>query len=118
MAVDLKKLKEKHEELDTAPLNSVELGYVAEVEKYIDDKILKNYTSDNRNVNIDLAIVDFDYDPIKHLSYNGLTRKRRGVLKEYMLEHYKASGWKFDTYIDDGLDGPNRSGVDYFIFKG
>lgn len=65
MAVDLNKLKLKHDALDIGPLNDLEIGYIIDIEKYIDEQIALKYNSDNTRINIELRIVDFSYNPIK-----------------------------------------------------
>jgi len=35
-----------------------------------------------------------------------------------IIRRYTEAGWKFTVQLDDGLDGPNRSGSDYWILSG
>ena len=40
------------------------------------------------------------------------------MLREKLEAIYKKAGWHGKVHIDDGLDGPSRSGPDYWILKG
>jgi hypothetical protein len=43
---------------------------------------------------------------------------RRSLMRNELEKRYKKAGWKIEVKLDDGLDGPNMSGPDYWILKG
>ena len=111
MAVKIKELKDK---IFKSPFTDEELTQIDKIEKWIDEKLKKDYNGDE--VYILLSIAEFKYDPIANISdyaYN----PRKQIMKKELEKRYKSAGWKIDTHIDDGLDGPNMSGQDYWILK-
>ena len=113
MAVNYKDLKEKSK---NSPLTSTELSIIDEVEKYIDKEIYRQYKSSGDQIYIDLCYVNFSYKPggaIQNLGYD-----RTSLMRKELEGRYKKAGWKMNVKMDDGLDGPNFSGPDYWILSG
>ncbi len=104
---DLKKPKVNN------PVTLDELKAIDAVEKYIDEQIKKQWTN-NYGVSIDLCIALFEYDPVLHKPTNFNVFRREKMQKE-LERRYKDAGWNIKVHIDDGLDGPNMSGSDYWI---
>jgi hypothetical protein len=119
MAIDFKARYLTAQVSDREPLTSEEEIYIKEVEDFIDDKIMKEITTDNTEVWIDKAYVSFVYNNVnKKRQYKPMTNTRRNLLQETLLNKYKKKNWEIKWHIDDGLDGPNMSGGDYLILKG
>jgi hypothetical protein len=111
------KFQEVDDKLRKTPLSQQELSQVDSVEKYIDEKIRAQYKGSP--VHIELQIVDFQYDPVaKKSQYDHLPYARRKMMREELERRYKEAGWKIEVEIDDGLDGPNMSGPDYWKLSG
>jgi len=113
MAVRYKELVKKQKE---DPFTLVELDIIAELEDYIDKKILaeKNPYSDIR---IQRCIAEFDYDVVNEKKHTMSDIRKDKMFKE-LNGRFKDAGWKWKLHIDDGLDGPNMSGPDYWILSG
>jgi hypothetical protein len=43
---------------------------------------------------------------------------RSRKLQKALEDMYKKAGWKITVKYDDGLDGPNMSGPDYWVLTG
>lgn len=114
MAIKYKELvkKEKND-----PLTVVELERISEVEDYIDKKILEN-NDPLDEVYIELRIADFRTDLQNQNHYNPYSTIRTEKMFKELKRRYKEAGWKYSKQIDDGLDGPNMSGPDYWILTG
>jgi hypothetical protein len=118
MAIDFKEKLVALQAKDSAPLTEEELGYIKQVEDYIDTQIEIKITTDNSEVWIDNAYVTFHHNPITKKFFPGMTEARKKVLQEKLLSRYEDANWEINWHIDDGLDGPNMSGGDYLILKG
>jgi len=103
--------------IDKRPLTSEELSMVSAVETYIDREILEQFKTKNE-VWIFLGIANFEYDPIAKQVRTGLKSIRKKMMAEELKDRYLNAEWKISYHIDDGLDGPNRSGSDYMILTG
>ena len=110
MAIRYKDLKEP--EVNN-PLSLDELKAIDAVEKYIDEKIKEQWTN-TYGVSVDLGIALFEYDPVLHKPTD-LNVFRREKMQRELGRRYKEAGWNIKVHIDDGLDGPNVSGSDYWI---
>lgn len=120
MAIKFKEQLEKKKKEDIAPLTDEELGYITEVEEYIDKEIEKKINSDNNSVMIFLYYATFITrisDSTPREIYPPMTSARRKLLQDTLLDRYKKAGWTHKVEIDDGLDG-NMSGADYLILSG
>lgn len=110
------RFKEMKEQLETAPLTTEELSAIKEVEDYVDSEIKKQF-GNTYGVSIDLNIADFSYNIgiTKQLNFK---QARKKLMQKELERRYKAAGWSIKTSYDDGLDGPNMSGPDYWILNG
>jgi hypothetical protein len=117
MAVNYKDLKEKSQK---SPLTESELAIIDSVEKYIDKEIHRQYKSSGNKIHIDLHYADFSYLPgsKNHEGILNLGEDRVRLMRKELDGRYKKAGWKINTHLDDGLDGPNLSGPDYWILSG
>lgn len=118
MAIDFKNKIEELKNKDVEPLTQEELGYIKDVEDYIDSQIEAKLSTDKKEVWIDKAFVVFNYNPITKEVFPYMTNSRKAFLKTELLRRYEKANWKIDWHFDDGLDGPNMSGGDYLILKG
>jgi len=114
MALKYKDIKKK---LDSEPLSEEELGFIAELEEYIDAEILRKFDNDLiriylSNVNFESHFKDREFYP------STLKRSRRILLRDEIDKRYEEAGWIIGVEMDDGLDGPNRSGPDFWTLKG
>ena len=112
MAVEFKKLNDK---LEKAPLTPEELKMVDNVEAYIDKIIIEKFKGGE--VSITLSIPNFEYN-IGIMKVSDLPSARQSLMRKELDKRYKQAGWKITLHIDDGLDGPNMSGGDYWILSG
>ena len=112
MAIEFKKLNDK---LEKAPLSPEELSMIDKVEAYIDKEIEKQFKGGD--VSIQLSIADFNYD-ISVKQTTNLPEARKILMRKELVKRYKNAGWKQWVEFDDGLDGPNRSGPDYWKLSG
>jgi hypothetical protein len=117
MAIDFKEKFASLQAKDSALLTEEELGYIKNVEDYIDSEIERKLSTDNKEVWIDTCYIEFRNTP-KGDPFPCMTNKRRDFLKQELLRRYNNANWEIDWHIDDGLDGPNMSGGDYLILKG
>lgn len=97
--------------------NIEELGLIEKIESYIDFEIKKDF-GDNKEISIELPIPTFKYDPILKKSITNIPQPRISLMNKELERRYKDAGWKIRIEYDDGLDGPNLSGPDYWILKG
>jgi len=112
MAIEYKRVLQVRERLNEQPFNNDEVNALARLEDHIDTKILANVDSDSFNILLTLA--QFNYNPKNQKPYD--FREARKVKLQKLLENnYREAGWKISIHIDDGLDGPNMSGSDYWI---
>jgi hypothetical protein len=118
MAIDFKEKLASLRAKDSAPLTEDELGYIKQVEDYIDTQIEIKISADNSEVWIDGAHVRFSYNHLTKKTLPSMTNARKKFLQEELLSRYEKSNWEIKWHIDDGLDGPNMSGGDYLILKG
>lgn len=117
MAIDFKEKFATLMTKDVEPLTQEELGYVKQVEDYIDAQIEAKLSTDNSDIWIDKAYVEFYHNPLTKKNFPTMTSARKKVLKVELLKRYENANWKIDWHIDDGLDG-NMSGGDYLILRG
>jgi hypothetical protein len=113
MAIEYKQLKDK---LEKAPLTHEELNLVQEVENFIDEEISRKFKGDS--VYIELKIADFSRRPTFTVPNDNLAEARRILMRKELVSRYEKAGWKQEVRLDDGLDGPNRSGPDYWVLTG
>jgi hypothetical protein len=118
MAIDFKEKLASLRTKDSAPLTEEELGYVKNVEDYIDSEIERHLSTDRTEIYIDIACVKFYYNPSTKKPFPSMTEARKKVLLGKLLSRYEKANWEIKWHIDDGLDGPNMSGGDYLILKG
>ena len=118
MAINFKEKIAELSSKDKAVLTQEELGYIKEIEDYIDCEIESKLTTDNLEIWIDKAYLSFQYNSKLKKTYPTMTSARKNLLKEELLSRYEKANWKISWYEDDGLDGPNSSGGDYLILKG
>ena len=115
MAVKYEFLKEK---LETAPLNERELEVIGYIEALIDEAITEFF--DGGEVHFAKGVIDFTYDPHKKENYafDDIKFSRKLLMTEELKSRYVDAVWEWEYHMDDGLDGPNMSGPDYWILKG
>lgn len=114
MAIKFKDIKEK---VEKSPLTTEELQLITEAEEYIDAEILKYYGSSPYGISIELTIPSFEYSPKQKKGIN-IKYPRKKLMQDELEMRYKKAGWKITIQYDDGLDGPNRSGPDYWVLTG
>lgn len=111
MAVSKGQFKKLSSEFDNKPLTDEELTVIKIHEDFIDDIIISLGKNGSNEVKLELGYLNFSYEVNK------------GILKPYMRKdkmmkelerRFKQSGWKIKYILDDGLDGLNSSGPDYF----
>jgi hypothetical protein len=118
MAIKFKEVYDLKKKFDTAPLSEEELTILEEVEEHIDNEIVDKYPKDQYNeVRISLCIPTFRYNPVTKKA-NDIHSTRRSAMQKELEKRYRESGWTISYSLDDGLDGPNRSGDDFWILKG
>lgn len=106
MAIPYEEVKKKYEDKMNASLTQEELNQIANVEKKIDDKILKDF-NDNE--------ISFEEHEVNFTQKNIY---RRALLMFAELERrYKSAGWKIKIYNTED-DGPNRPGFTYWQLYG
>jgi hypothetical protein len=110
------KYQEIKNELETTPLNDVELKYIMEAEEHIDSEIKRQF-SGNNSISIDLLIPNFNYS-MKEKRTISFKEARRKLMRSELEKRYKKAGWDIKVEYDDGLDGPNMSGSDNWILNG
>jgi hypothetical protein len=108
------KYKEVDDKLRLSPLTRVELDIIASVEEAIDRSIVNSYKGNS--VLFELHMANFSYD--LHGRPRNLSEPRRKLMFQELTNRYEKAGWKLSTQIDDGLDGPNFSGPDYWVLSG
>jgi len=101
MAIPYKNIKNSYEIRMGAPLNSIELTEVQNVEDYIDDFITKNFN--DKPICLEIAKV----------SFSAFHPKRAKLMHQELAERYESVGWKVDIYETED-DGPNRPGYSYW----
>lgn len=112
------KYKEFKKNLKNEPLTEEELTIIQETEDYIDSEILKQFPkSIYGEVRIDLTYPTFTYSKQRGALMN-TNSYRRSMMRSELEKRYKEAGWKMEVKLDDGMDGPNMSGPDYWILKG
>lgn len=112
MAINKSQVLQIEKEFKSKPLTEGELKVISFVEKIIDDKILKTCQHGLTNISIELGYVNFNY---KLDGVDITSDMRLGKMREEIDKKYKKAGWKIRVEYDDGLDGPNMSGPDYWI---
>jgi hypothetical protein len=112
MAIKKTIVKELHKEIQNKPLTEKELNVISVYEKIIDEKILKKVDKLEKIIYIELGYVNFNY---KIDSVEITSDMRLNKMREELDRRYKKSGWKIRVEYDDGLDGPNMSGPDYWV---
>ena len=112
MAIKYKDLKAK---LEDPTLSKEELEFIDRAENYIDDEIRQKFKGSE--VYIPLQVAKFTWDPIKKKVIE-LPQARTIIMSKELESRYKKAGWKMKIHSDDGRDGPNMSGPDYWILSG
>lgn len=112
MAIKYKDLKAK---LEDPTLSKEELELIDRAENYIDDEIRQKFKGGE--VYIPLQVAKFTWDPIKKKVIE-LPSARTTIMSKELESRYKKAGWKMKIHLDDGLDGPNMSGPDWWILSG
>ena len=100
MAIDF---KEKFATLvvkDIEPLTQEELGYIKQVEDYIDSQIEVKLSTNNIEVWIDKRYVEFYHNPLTKKNFTTMSSARKRVLKVELLKRYENANWKLDWYGD------------------
>lgn len=96
------------------PLDEAELAYIDKLEKWIDDKLSK-WDPKNCNFSIELCYADFSQSPFDvNCRWDTITKQK---MSRNLDNRYEEAGWVISHSYDDGLDGPNRSGPDYWILN-
>jgi hypothetical protein len=104
MAIKFEEVHNMYESEMNAPFCPEELSAIEEVEKQIDNKILKDF---KRNpVYIDLQYTQFSQ----------FAPRRAGLMSAELEKRYREAGWYCSIEFGED-DGPNRPGQDYFILK-
>lgn len=114
MAISVKEVRKIQKEKEDAPLTPEELSHIALVEKYIDEEVMKK--SDQSDVYIFLYYVTMETDVVEN-KRTSFPDYRRNKMQKELESRYKAAGWRASLHLDDGLDGPNRSGPDYWVLS-
>ena len=109
--------KDINNQVSNAPLTVAEEIYLINAEAYIDILIKKQFKGYDSEIYVPLNVLRFDYDPMNEKSIT-IHHSRKKMLREKLEAIYKKAGWHGKVHIDDGLDGPSRSGPDYWILKG
>ena len=109
MAIKYKDLKHK---VNTEPLSEEELEIISKVEKIVDDEIVRQFDKNWGEIRVLLSVVNFQTT----LTSIGETRKI--LMRKELEKRYTNAGWTASVRLDDGLDGPNMSGPDYWVLKG
>jgi hypothetical protein len=109
MALKYKDLKHK---VNTEPLSVEELVIISNVEKIIDDEIVKQFDKNWGEIHILLSVVNFQ------TTLTSIGETRKSLMRKELEKRYSNAGWTISVKLDDGLDGPNRSGPDYWVLKG
>jgi hypothetical protein len=112
MAVKKTQVLEIQKKHKLKPLTEKELIAISIVEKIIDDKILKTCQYGEKIIYIELGYVNFNYK-LEGIEMTPDMRPDR--MRTELDKRYKKSGWNIRVDYDDGLDGPNMSGPDYWI---
>jgi hypothetical protein len=107
MAIKYKDLKHK---VNTEPLSEDELEMISIVEKIIDDEIVKQFDKNWGEIYVLLSVVNFQI--------TNLGKTRKFLMMKELEKRYSNAGWTSTVKLDDGLDGPNMSGPDYWVLKG
>jgi len=105
MAITARQANEFEQEKYDMPFSEEELKTIKEIEDWIDEKII--HAEDCSLVRVNLQMTTFHQQP----------KQRQEKMKKELYQRYENNGWKLDVDLDDGLDGPNRSGSDYLILK-
>ena len=113
MVIKFNKVKEK---LVTGPLNVTELSIIDSVERFMDKKINKSF--DGTSISFNIGIVNMTNLPRGCGPLNNIQQPRRVLMSTELKKRYEDAGWSWNLYEDDGLDGPNMSGPDYWVLKG
>lgn len=101
--------------IDTTPLTSKQLKVVDSVEKWIDAK-LKKWDPTNWDFRVELYYANFEYEPVSKTQF-GFQESLRIKMSKELNKRYFDADWIVETDFDDGLDGPNFSGPDYWVLK-
>lgn len=112
MAIKKSEVLEIEKKHKTKPLTENELKAISIVEKIIDEKILKVCKYGITKIHIELGYVNFIY---KLDGVDISPDMRPDIMREEIDKIYKKAGWDIRVEYDDGLDGPNMSGPDYWI---
>ena len=124
MAIKYNSINSKTHNKNREPLNAEELAEVNLVEKYIDSEIRKKFT-EGGSISILLHYVSFEQKIIKvndefQFSKEMVKRipQRQHMQRSELNKRFREAGWECKVELDDGLDGPNMSGSDYWVLSG
>lgn len=113
MAIKYSELKE---ELENAPLSTIDLSLIKDVENYIDDQIIEKFDkSIYGEIRIDVCYINFKYSPTTKKSINNLGVSRIPKMKAELERRFKEAGWVITYEINDGY---GACGADYMVLKG
>jgi len=105
MAISYIDVKDEYEKKMNSPLSQHELSAVAEIEKIIDNKILKNFDDGELMFSI------------RDVNFNTFHQRRSKLMFSELERRYKSVGWKTRIYSTDD-DGPNRPSFTYWVLFG
>lgn len=112
MAIKKKDIQEVVKKVKNGPLTEKELTAISVIEKFIDRKILEQVNKGKEIIYIELGYVNFNYRLADLVITDDMRIKK---MRDEIDRRYKKSGWKIRVELDDGLDGPNMSGPDYWV---
>lgn len=95
------KFKEVDDKLRKTPLNAEELAAIAAAEKFIDEKIQRDYVG--QKIYIDERIANFHSSPEQLYSHDiekqrlSFCSVRAKLMREELEKRYRDAGWKVET---------------------
>jgi hypothetical protein len=112
MALKKSEFFKKIKEFNDTPLTEDELEVISKVEDIIDNEISEQIGKNEKIIYIELGYPNFNYI-IEGVEIKNTMRLNK--MRDEIDKRYKKAGWKIRVEYDDGLDGPNMSGPDYWI---
>jgi len=104
--IDPKKLTVKEQSKE---LSETEKAAIAQMEQYIDNGIRESFEDGKASV------ADFLWARNELPAYMELKYPRRKIVTEILMDKYREGGWRVKYEVGED-DGPNRPGVDFWIF--
>jgi hypothetical protein len=115
MAINKKDVTKKISDFNKQPLTEKELKAISIMESLIDSKIIESVDKYKKTpVKIELGYPTFVYN-VDGIEITSDMRVR--MMADYIKKLYQKAGWKITVEYDDGLDGPNMSGPDYWVLS-